>query len=317
MLVVRPAALADVPAIVAIHCADILAWKRRDENGAEYLANYADLRPYERWMNGGPWLDESTFGAYLARLLQPESGAVALVAEMDGQVRAVAEAVVGEEPAYGRCMDIGVIYTLRGFAGRGLGSALMETLDGHARQAGCETVLVTHAEAPGFYARHGFKHAETWRRVRLPVRASQTTYSAQLFSAESYQAVRGWAMPVGRYQAARQEWNRIQPGAEPAFEEWRGLRTERWQIEARRTPARLVLDELPRMPGVADVHLWLDPAGQGLSRQMMRAVRDRAARSGFRSLHLLVSETTLAQLEPGWHADGYKQELWRRPATGR
>src|SRR5690348_14928059 len=90
-ITVRPAALADVPAIVAIHRADIVTWKRWDADGLAHLADYANLEPYERWLNGGPWLDEGTYAHYLTRLLAPDSGGLALVAEASGQVRAVAE----------------------------------------------------------------------------------------------------------------------------------------------------------------------------------------------------------------------------------
>src|SRR5438309_8028897 len=103
MINVRPATLADVPAIVAIHRSDIVTWKRWDTDGQVHLADYADLEPYQRWLNGGPWMDERTYAPYLARLLaldplaiaasnaEPGPPGLALVAETDGQVRAVAE----------------------------------------------------------------------------------------------------------------------------------------------------------------------------------------------------------------------------------
>src|SRR5215207_2069801 len=110
--VVRSATLADVPAIVAIHRSDIVTWKRWDSEGLAHLANYADLQPYERWLNGGPWLDESTYAHFLGRLLATDGGGAAWVAEAEGQVRAVAEAWLGEEPPpLGRSLDLGVLYT--------------------------------------------------------------------------------------------------------------------------------------------------------------------------------------------------------------
>ncbi|MCC6189315.1 MAG: GNAT family N-acetyltransferase [Anaerolineales bacterium] len=311
MISLRPATLADVPAIVAIHCSDIVAWKRWDSEGLAHLAGYAELRPDERWLNGGPWLDVSTYAHYLERLLAPESGGLALVAEAQGQVRAVAEAWLGEEPPFGRSLDIGILYTLRGHAGQGLGSALMEALRRRAEAARCDTLTVTHAEAPGFYAKHGFQPSETWRRVRMPALASNIVYQAQTLAPGPYAAeggVRGWAMPIGRYQSARQEWERIRPGAPPEFEAWRGLRLEAWRLTARRSPAVLVLDEQPRERGTADVHLWTPQ--RGVSRQLLAAVRDRAARSGFEALMFFTAESALAQLGPGWRDDGFKQQVW-------
>ena len=49
-----------------------------------------------------------------------------------------------------------------------------------ARHA-CQALLVTHAGAPRFYARHGFEPLETWRRARLPARAGGTQYAAEPF----------------------------------------------------------------------------------------------------------------------------------------
>jgi GNAT superfamily N-acetyltransferase len=314
MITVRPATLADVEGIVAIHCADMVTWRRWDEAGLAHLANYAELRPDERWLNGGPWLDKGTYAAYLKRLLRPESGGVALVAEAQEQVRAVAEAWLGEEPSpFGRSLDVSILYTLRGHTGKGLGSALMGALRERAQAEGCETLTVTHAEAPAFYTKHGFTPAQTWRRVRLTALASNTLYRPEAITPGPYagpEGVKGQAMPVGRYQSARQEWERIQPDAQPDFEAWRGLRLEAWRLAARRTPAVVVFDEQPRERGTADVHVWAPAAT--LSRQMVAAIRDRAARSGFRELMFFAAEGTLPQLGLEWRDDGFRQDVWVR-----
>ena len=309
MIHVRAASLADVPAIVAIHRSDIVTWKRWDAEGQAHLAEYADLQPFERWLNGGPWMDEASYAPYLARLLAPGEPGVALVAELEGQVRAVAEAWLGTEPPpYGRNLNLSVIYTLRGQAGRGLGSALMAALEARAEAAGCESLMVTHAEAAGFYARHGLARLETWRRARLPARAGNTQYVAEPGLPGDYDAIRGWAMPAGRYQSARQEWERVQPGAEPRFEAWRDLRQAGWRLQVRNTPAVLWLEEAPRERGVADVHLWT-PA-PGISRQLLGAIRDRGSQAGFAELKFFVSEASLPQLGLDWRDDGYKQHVW-------
>jgi GNAT superfamily N-acetyltransferase len=309
MIHVRPATLADVPAIVAIHRSDIVTWKRWDEAGEAHLANYAELEPYQRWLNGGPWMDEGSYAPYLARLLAPDQAGLALVAELEGQVRAVAEAWLGDEPPpWGRNCNLSVIYTLRGQAGRGLGSALMAAIEARARLAGCATLMVTHAEATGFYARQGLAHWETWRRARVPARASQTVYRAEPVTPGDYTEVAGWAMPVGRYQSARQEWERVRPGAEPRFEAWRDLRQMGWRLVVRGAPAVLWLDEAPRERGVADVHLWAP--SPSLTRQLLAAVHDLAARAGFRELMFFVAENALPQLGRVWRDDGYKQQIW-------
>jgi GNAT superfamily N-acetyltransferase len=316
MITVRRAVPADVPAIVAIHCSDIVTWKRWDDDGQPRLANYADLEPYQRWLNGGPWMDTATYAPYLARLLAPDRAGIALVAELDGDVRAMAEAWLGAEPTpFGRNLNLSVIYTLRGYAGRGLGSALMAELEAAAMLAGCENFMVSHAEASGFYAKHGLERLETWRRARLRARASHTQYTAEPFIPGDYAAIRGWAMPIGRYQSARQEWERVQPGAEPRFEAWRDLRQVNVRLEVRGAPALLRLEEVPRERGVADVHLWAP--GAGLSRQLISAIRDQAAQAGFREMMCFVAEAALPQLGVDWHDDGYKQHVWLKALPSR
>jgi GNAT superfamily N-acetyltransferase len=308
MFTIRPATLNDVPAISAIHRSDIVTWKRWGPDGESRVARYEDLTPYERWLNGGPWLDEGTCAFHLARWLANAS--LALVAEEAGRVVAEAEAIVSDEPLpFGRNLNVSVLYTLRGRAGRGLGSALMAELFAIARRERCDTVMVGHAEAPAFYAKHGLTHVQTWRRARLPVKTSQTQYTAERFEEADYDVVRGWAMPIGRHQSARQEWERLRPGAEPDFDEWRGLGLERWRLTVRRSPAVLILDESPRHPGVANVHLWLPP-GLGLTRQLLAAIRDRAARSGFVELACFMHDQQIPWLGPEARDDDYTQDVW-------
>jgi len=47
-----------------------------------------------------------------------------------------------------------------------------------------------------------------------------------------------------------------------------------------------------------------------LTRQLMAAVQDRAARSGFDELACLVSEAQLATWEVNWRDDDYEQQIW-------
>jgi hypothetical protein len=223
-------------------------------------------------------------------------------------VAAEAEAYIGEEPPpFGRNLNLSVLYTRRGWEGRGLGSALMAELERRARLAACDTFMVSHTEAPQFYARHGLEYHSTWRRTRLPAQASRTQYAATPLPDDAYEALAGWAMPVGRYQSARQEWEGRRPGADPAFAEWRGLRVGRWRLAVRRKPAALILDESPRERGWADAHLWTAGA---LARQHAAAVRDLAARQGLAGVLCFVAEASLPLLGRDAETDGYKQQVW-------
>jgi len=81
----------------------------------------------------------------------------------------------------------------------------------------------------------------------------------------------------------------------------------------RHSPAILILDESPRKPGVANIHLWLPP-GQDLTRQLLAAVRDRAARSGFVELSCFMHDQQTPWLGPDARDDDYSQQVWlKRP----
>ena len=308
-LIVRPATLDDVPAITAIHCSDIVLWHSERRLG---LAEYAELSTYERWLNGGPWMDEATCAPHLQRW--QAHGGLALVAEIEGQVLAEAEASVSDEPApFGRNLNLSVLYTRRGHSRRGLGSALMRALEAWASAQHCTTLMVTHTEAGAFYAKHGLALAQTWRRMKLATQTSNTRYTAEPLAPDAeYETIRGWSMPIGRYQSAWQEWERLRPGAEPDFEAWRGLRVERWRLTVRRTAAYLILDESPRQRGRANVHVWLPPQ-HTLTQQHLAVIVDRARRSGFAEVACFMNHMQAPWLGPAAQDDHYEQALWLKP----
>jgi len=56
---VRKARKEDYTGIVEVHCSDVEKWYRCV--GSEKVeASYEELTPFERWLHGGPWMDEDT-----------------------------------------------------------------------------------------------------------------------------------------------------------------------------------------------------------------------------------------------------------------
>jgi GNAT superfamily N-acetyltransferase len=307
---VRSATLDDAPAISAVHCSNITQWRRWDADGDPRPARYADLTAYQRWINGGPWLDPDTCAYHLARRFQ--GGGIVLVAELKGRVLAEAELFVADEPPpYGRNLN------LRNHHGQGLGSALMKHTLALARSEQCDTYTVAHAEAPDFYRRHGLRRAERWVRyiVSTHTSARPAHYLTRPLPDAPYECVRGWAMPIGRYQNAHHEWERARPGAVPDFDEWRHLRLERCWISAGRARAAIIFEERPHSPGVANTFLFTPSR---LTPALFSAARDLAARLGFTHLHCFARADAAL---PGAKPTGYVHQLFmmrlhkpRRPA---
>lgn len=319
-MIIRPATLDDAPAISAVHCSNLTQWRQWEADGASRPTRYADLTPYQRWLNGGPWMDAGMCAHHLQRRF--DGGGIVLVAELKGRVLAEAELFLADEPPpYGRNLNLAVLYVHRNHHGQGLGSAVMKHTLAIAQSEGCDTYTVAHAEAPDFYRRHGLRRAERWVRFYLPTRASKTQYTTEPLPDGSYDLVRGWAMPIGRYQNAHHDWERARPGAVPDFKEWRHLRLERFWIRVGRGHAAIVFEEQPHYPGVGNTFLFIPSNTQSVARRrpgaveglppaLFAAIRDLAARLGFTALHCFAR--AVAKLPSATPTDYLHQLFMRR-----
>lgn len=280
-IIIRPATVTDAPAISAVHCSTVARWYTLDANGVERPARYGDLTPTQRWLNGGPWMDAETCARHLRRLIA--GGGQALAAELNGRIVAEAELHTADEPApFGRNMNLSVLYAHRNYQGQGLGSLLMQRALELAGEQNCDTFTVACAEAPDFYAKHGLRHAATYTRFQLSTQAANIDYTVEPLPDAPYDLVRGWDLPIGRYQNACHDWERTRPHATPDFPEWRGLRLERYWLTAGGERLALIFEESPRFPGVADTFLF---TLSSVAPHQLAALRDQAARSGFTHLH--------------------------------
>ena len=280
-IIIRQATVTDAPAISAVHCSTVARWYALDANGVERPARYNDLTPAQRWLNGGPWMDVETCAHHLRRLIA--GGGQALAAELNGRIVAEAELHTADEPApFGRNLNLSVLYAHRNHHGQGLGSLLIQRALELADEQNCDTFTVACAEAPDFYAKHGLRHAATYTRFQLSAQAANIDYIVEPLPDAPYDLVRGWSLPIGRYQNACHDWERTRPDATPDFPEWRGLRLERYWLTVGGERSALILEESPRFPGVADTFLF---TLSSVASHQFAAVRDRAARSGFTHLH--------------------------------
>jgi GNAT superfamily N-acetyltransferase len=286
-ILIRPATPQDAASIAAIHCSNITRWFRWDAAHMPHPARYADLTSYERWQHGGPWMDAGTCLHHVEQLIN--GGGIGLVVESKGRLIATAELHPSHEPKpYGRNLNLSTLYVHRNHQGQGVGTALLQ----HAIELANEydTFTVAHAEAPEFYKRHGLKLAERWVQYKLPTTKSRVAYETEPLPDTPYDLISGWALPVGRYQNARHEWERTRPHTSPTFDEWRGLRLERHWLTGRNFRAAVILEESPNERGLAEVFVFTQKA---LTPQLVSAVRGHVHNLGFEQLHCLVRSEVL------------------------
>jgi ribosomal protein S18 acetylase RimI-like enzyme len=305
---IRPATPADVADICAVHCSNVARWQRWEAAGAPRPARYTDLSPYQRWLNGGPWLDPETCAFHLQRFL--DRVGFVFVVELGGRVVAEAELSVADEPPpYGRNLNLSALYVHRNQHGQGFGSALMRQALALAAAERCDLFTVANAEAPGFYKKHGLKLAERWTRFEIPIRPGRAPhYTLEPLEDAAYDLVRGWAAPIGRYQNAHTDWERARPNSAPDFEEWRHLRLARQWIAVGRHRAALICEESPQRPGAANTFLFTPMPD--LPPRLFSAARACAAQLGFTRLCCFArSDSKL----PGAMATEYRHELlWKK-----
>jgi GNAT superfamily N-acetyltransferase len=212
-ITVRQATLADAIRITALHNATVPTWTRRGIEGEAIPTPYADLTLFERWLNGGPWASVEMCSVHLANLLRGSEG-IPLVAENEGQVGAEAEIFIGQEPEpFGHHINVSRLAVHPEQDGVGLGSALITYILQIAEAIRCKRVTIAHAEADAaFYEHHHFARAHSGQRIVLKTGSGRVFYKASDLKTFDPRQIEGWHMPLGRYQNAREEWDRMPPG---------------------------------------------------------------------------------------------------------
>ncbi len=309
-ITVRLATLQDTAAITAIHKSDVTTWDRIDAAGQPVTVAYDDLTLYERWQHGGPWLSLETCAVHLNRLLA--GSGTPLVAEQDGQVLAEAEIYEGHESApFGHHLNIGVLYTHQAATGHGLGTALLDYIVQMATLMNCSSVSVTATDAPDFYTGYGFRHTRSGRRIRISTQAGRAFYQASELKDRSPEQIRGWGIPLGRYQSARQEWEKLFPQDWAAgIPELLNVPMAHLKLTVAGQNAILFLREADHpesQSGECSVTCW---SARPLTPPLLTAIRDCAFREGFRTLVTYVSDADWPLLSNDAERTDYRQDMY-------
>ncbi|HRE48066.1 MAG TPA: GNAT family N-acetyltransferase [Aggregatilineales bacterium] len=311
MTTVRLATLQDTAAITAIHRSLTPQWERITAEGTRLPMSYESLTLFERWQHGGAWMSIETCAVHLNRLLA--GSGIPLVAEENGVVVGMAELYESvEPPPFGSHLELSVLAVHADHQRRGVGSALMRYILQMGRLMRCAKVIVAHGEAAPFYTRMDFRQTLRGQSVRLPTVGGRVFYQAAEWGERSYEAVRGWALPLGRYRSSRQEWDKLFPQDWAAgMPELLNAQSHHVKLTAAGGQAAVLYsreaDEIDCEAG--DVHLacW---SARPLTGQLVAALRDWAFRTGYKTILTFLMESELALIGSEAQPTGYRQDLY-------
>jgi len=309
-IMVRQATLADAASITALHIANHDTWTRRDIDGAEIPTAYDDLTLFERWQNGGPWASVEMCSVHLANLLRGGDG-IPLVAEIEGQVGAEAEVFIGREPEpFGHHINVSRLAVHPDYAESGATSALLKYVQQMASAIRCKQITVAQVgeDAP-LYEHHGFHRTHMGQRMVIPVQGGRVFYKAGDLANFDARQIDGWHMPLGRFQNAREEWDRMLPGFWNSVPEIVELEARRLHITVTGQEAYAFMQQDRHDPTRVHVYLW---AKRAINPLLVMAMLDWAARSNYETLVVFVWDYVLPMLEVDTQPDGYSQVLYAR-----
>lgn len=309
-ITIRQATLADAAAITTLHNATIDAWTRPDPTGEPIPAHSDDLTLFERWLVGGPWTSVEMCAVHLANLLRGTDG-IPLVAESEGKVSAEAEVFIGREPEpFGQHINVSKLTVHPDSLNVGLGSALLTYIQQMAAAIRCKRVTVADAESDAaLYEHHHFTRAHVGQRLVIKTGEGRVFYKASDLKVFEPGQIDGWHMPLGRYQSARQEWDRMLPGFWNSVPEIVEPEVARLHITVTGQEAYAFMQQDRYRPARVHAFLW---TRRPMNSLLVVALRDWAARHNYEEMVTFAWDYVRPMLEVEVQEDGYTQYLYSR-----
>jgi GNAT superfamily N-acetyltransferase len=305
-IIVRTATLDDTGAITGIHTSNTARWQRLTEHGSVEDVPYEQLSVHERWLHGGPWMSIETCAVHISHLRR--GAGVPLVAEIDGVVAGYAEVFPGQEgKPFGKHLHVSVLLVHGDHGGQGVEKALLKHCVSLARELALERVCITNAQVRDHYDGDNWRDLVSGRRVMWPARTGQVFYQTTPHPNADPDQIKGWSMPLGRQQCAREEWVTRWPDLWAAIPALHERRVERFKFNVAGSNFFVMYTESRYDPRWASVHVW---AGVPFTGPMLTAINDKAHKLGFRRLDSFVLGESLAFLGPDADTEGYHQVVY-------
>jgi GNAT superfamily N-acetyltransferase len=247
----------------------------------------------------------------MGHLLQENEG-IPLVAERDGQIIGHAEVFIGKEaPPYGYHLNISTLCVQEDFQRQGVGRALVDYIQEMAQVLACERLTVAYPQPLAFWEALGYQPFMGRQQVKLTAQEGRVFYKAHPLVSSDPKQIQGWYMVLGRYQNAREEWERMRwniwAGVPPLVEaRWHNLAVE---LTGQPCLAQLHQRDEDRL-GV-EARIWTK---YQMSHHVISAIRDRAARLEYQHVYTVADQPTLALMTEG-EMLGPLQWVYAKPLT--
>jgi len=297
MITVRLATLNDCSAIVALYRA----------RNPELLP---DLSLYERWQLGGPCLSVETCAIHLNRMLG--SNEIPLVVEDGGKLLGYAEVYESWEPSpFGHHLHIGVfeMQPEAPFAE----DALIRYIIQMGQIMKCDRLMMgekngdSSDSSDGFYDTYGFRTSVTVKGVKVTAQEGRAFYKASDLSDRGYEQIKNWYMPLGRFHASRQEWDRLFPQDWAAgLPEMLSAAALHLKLTVTGQNAIIYIREVDE-PGTVSVACW---SIRPLSNALLMSIRDRVYRDGYQTVVTCALESDLLLFGSDAHPTGFSRQFY-------
>ncbi len=141
----------DVEALVSLNCREITEWHHYAKDGQRgTLSTWEELSRWERWRNGGPWLDPNLLQLHL-KILE-ETGGTVLVARKEGEIIGELEIAYDIGTPEGERAHIIWVVVDPAWQRKGTGTLLIKQGREIATKIGCQLMTVS----PEDQASHDF-----------------------------------------------------------------------------------------------------------------------------------------------------------------
>ncbi len=289
LVTIRLARLDDAAAITRIHMSHVPQWYR-EADGEHCDVGYDALTLDERYGFGGQWMSTETCAIHLNNLLLNHY--LPFVAEVDGMPAAEMELFVGREGTpYGKNCHIGLLYVHKDYAGRGIGTMMVEKALQYAKKNRCDSLTVSAAQATeGFYRQRGF----SFRDALVEIEALPGDYLVDVaplpppLSMQSF--TWGMDMKIGRLQSST--YHVFEMADQLSIASCRNVQRHTQYLTVNGHPA--VLSCHSPQPGNAIVRGWSSEAD---APDLVFAALSKASAMGLRSANMLLSRKDYDRVE--------------------